>query len=397
MSSEYQKQITNIQELFSKFDSDATGKISLERIPDLLIALGRDEARAHKVKDAISGAVEGKEVSFEQVVQTLKAVESSSADAASASHQAPVAPPVERPEGEETTTPLSLMRRLEEYRKQCENNGDYAEARKARAKYEDIRSKEEDRQKRLVQQAQVHELAEVEIAQKQQFLEFSAAWDRYMADYESTAYMSLERLKEQHAQAFSIFQGELHANHAAPKSVKYSRELLEMRRKEHALAKLGKYEEAYQIKNNADNLEKWEVAKNQSQTSDSVRRQEERVRMQQQKALAALLKRIQRDRGEQIRHRQMDSKRLIQRNKNLKCDLIKKQHLELQRAEAAIKSILNQPEYAQKLLDENPVVVAKNAALGELPSLKGKWNKQLGALPNNYVPPGGARALTTGK
>ena len=36
------------------------------------------------------------------------------------------------------------------------------------------------------------------------------------------------------------------------------------------------------------------------------------------KALAALLKRIQRDRGEQIRHRQLDSQRLIQRNKNLK-------------------------------------------------------------------------------
>ena len=31
-------------------------------------------------------------------------------------------------------------------------------------------------------------------------MSFSAAWDKYMADYESAAYMSLERLKEQHAQ-----------------------------------------------------------------------------------------------------------------------------------------------------------------------------------------------------
>ena len=48
--------------------------------------------------------------------------------------------------------------------------------------------------------------------------------------------------------------------------------------------------------------------------------------------------------GEQIRHRQMDSQRLIQRNKNLKADLEKKQHLEFKRAEAAIKSILSNPE-----------------------------------------------------
>merc|ERR1712225_197401 len=98
--------------------------------------------------------------------------------------------------------------------------------------------------------------------------------------------------------------------------------------------------------------EKWEVARNASIVSDSIRRQEQRLRTTQQKALAALLKRIQRDRGEQIRHRQIDSQRLIQRNKNLKVDLRKKQHLEFTRAHSAIKSIMSQPDHAQKLLDE---------------------------------------------
>jgi hypothetical protein len=41
-------------------------------------------------------------------------------------------------------------------------------------------------------------------------------------------------------------------------------------------------------------------------------------------ALAALLKRIQRDRNEQLKHRQIDSQRLIQRNKNLLLDLLNK-------------------------------------------------------------------------
>jgi len=31
-----------------------------------------------------------------------------------------------------------------------------------------------------------------------QFFEFSKAWDAFMADYEATAYLSLEKLKERH-------------------------------------------------------------------------------------------------------------------------------------------------------------------------------------------------------
>merc|ERR1719389_1165774 len=270
-------------------------------------------------------------------------------------------------QGEETTTPLTLLKRLHGYRKKCEANGEYVEAQKARRKYEELRAKEEDRQRRLVEQAQQHEMNEVEQAQKQQFLGFSAAWDKYMADYESTAYMSLERLKEQHAQEFAAFQERLRNQ---PKPVKHSRELLELRRKQEALAKLGQYEEAYKVKDSADHLEEWETARSSSLVGDSARRQEARLRQQQAKALAALLKRIQRDRGEQIRHRQTDSQRLIQRNKNLKADLSKKQHLEFTLAHSAIRSILSQPDHAQKLLDHNdPVFVARSAAMGELPSI----------------------------
>merc|ERR1719199_1374380 len=198
--------------------------------------------------------------------------------------------------------------------------------------------------------------------------------------------MSLERLKEQHSGEFASFQDKMRNQ---PKPVKHSRELLELRRKQEALAKLGQYEEAYKVKESADHLEEWEMARSASLVGDSARRQEQRIRQQQQKALAALLKRIQRDRGEQIRHRQTDSQRLIQRNKNLKADLGKKQHLEFCRAEAAIKSIMSQPEHAQKLLDENdPAFVARSAAMGELPAL-GKIRWTAPALPETYMPPGG--------
>jgi hypothetical protein len=64
---------------------------------------------------------------------------------------------------------------------------------------------------------------------------------------------------------------------------------------------------------------------------EQIGRSEERLRAKQQLALAALLKRIQRDRNEQLKHRQIDSQRLIQRNKNLLLDLLNKQNMETRR------------------------------------------------------------------
>lgn len=368
--STYQGQINSIQSIFARFDHESTGKVRVDRVPDLIASLGRDMRIGNEVSRHLSAQSNADLVSFEEVVQTLKQVEELKPTEAEV----------------ETTTPLTLLKRLHAYRKQTEANGDYVEAQKARRKYEELRLKEEERQRQLVEQAQGHEMSEVEQAQKGQFLGFSAAWDKYMADYESTAYMSLERLKEQHAKEFGMFQDQLRNQ---PKPVKHSRELLELRRKQEALAKLGQYEEAYKVKDSADHLEEWEMARSSSLVGDSARRQEARLRQQQQKALAALLKRIQRDRGEQIRHRQTDSQRLIQRNKNLKADLLKKQHLEFCRAEAAIKSIMSQPDHAQKLLDENdPAYVARSAAMGELPVV-GKIKYRPPGLPDSYQPPGG--------
>ncbi len=51
------------------------------------------------------------------------------------------------------------------------------------------------RQKNNLKASQEMELMNIENAQKKQFIEFSEAWDNYMADYEATAYLSLEKLK----------------------------------------------------------------------------------------------------------------------------------------------------------------------------------------------------------
>ena len=85
------------------------------------------------------------------------------------------------------------------------------------------------------------------------------------------------------------------------------------------------------MKNECDAREVAERSEVDRQMEEVLAKQEERLRGRQQMALAALLKRIQRDRNEQLKHRQMDSQRLIQRNKNLLLDLLNKQNTETRR------------------------------------------------------------------
>lgn len=60
--------------------------------------------------------------------------------------------------------------------------------------------------------------------------------------------------------------------------------------------------------------------------------------------MQTLLRRIQRDREEQVKHRQKDSTRLIQRNKNLLNDILEKQATEQRRTENFLKYALGKRE-----------------------------------------------------
>jgi hypothetical protein len=59
---------------------------------------------------------------------------------------------------------LDFLRLLEEYRRKCEDEGNYAEARKARSKFDELMKKETSRQKSNIRTAQEHELSNIETA-----------------------------------------------------------------------------------------------------------------------------------------------------------------------------------------------------------------------------------------
>lgn len=80
--------------------------------------------------------------------------------------------------------------------------------------------------------------------------------------------------------------------------MKFSRDLLELRDKESKLVKVKRYEEAEKIKMKADLLEEFERNKLEAEMQSVLQKKEAKLRHTQQLALAALLKRIQRDRNE---------------------------------------------------------------------------------------------------
>lgn len=113
---EYQGQISSIQQIFAEYDHNGSGKVRVERIPDLILNLGRDLQVGREVARQLSGSGSVEVATFEEVVQTLKKVEETQ----------------DREVDGETTTPLTLLKRLNAYKKQCESNGEYVEAQKAR-------------------------------------------------------------------------------------------------------------------------------------------------------------------------------------------------------------------------------------------------------------------------
>ena len=62
-------------------------------------------------------------------------------------------------------------------------------------KFEEFSKAEQQRQEQNMRLAQEKELLNIENAQKLQFQEFSEAWDKYMRDYEGTAFELIEQLK----------------------------------------------------------------------------------------------------------------------------------------------------------------------------------------------------------
>eukprot|EP00904_Undaria_pinnatifida_P006095 jgi/Undpi1/2615/HiC_scaffold_13.g05994.m1 len=163
---------------------------------------------------------------------------------------------------------MEFLRILEEYRVKCEEGGDYLEAGRAQRQLDVLRRQETRRQQKAVRARQLCERQDVQVAHNMQFQDFNGAWSKYLQEYDRMAQMYVQQMTERHAIGLMEHQRKLQQ---------------ELR----------------------DKPPKWSKSE-----------------------LQALLKRIDARRKEHIKQRNLDSKRLLQRNRNVQTVLESKQNVE---------------------------------------------------------------------
>lgn len=234
---------------------------------------------------------------------------------------------------------LEFLRILEEYRIQCEDTGNYLEASRANKQLGVLRKQEERRQQKVIQARHISERQDVQLAHNMQFNEFNKAWDKYLEEYDQMAQVYIQQMTERHAVVLLDFQKKLR-HELASKPPKWSKELLDQRRKQHINARNKNYAMAQKLKKLSDINEQKERKEMEQMQAIAFARREAKFRQQQQTELQALLKRIECRRKEHIKQRELDTKRLLQRNRNVQAVLENKQAAEQQKLFANIKKTL---------------------------------------------------------
>jgi len=327
--------------IFSLYDKDQSGFIEVEELEGIMKKIGRDQAQAKmlvgKVEEVFGPRGDGK-ISFEEFLKLLSLGAENDASSNGADPKV-----------------LEFLNILDEYRLKCEEEGNYLEAGRAYGQLETLRRQEEKRQQKSLKARQIAERQDVQIAHNMQYSDFNQAWDKYMDEYDQMAQMYIQQMTEKHAVNLLEFQERLHKE-VIDKPPKFSKELLEWRRRQHMLARQKNYAEAQKIKRIADVMEERERKSLDEMNRQQFARRETKFRAEQQAELQALLKRIDSRRKEHIKQRNLDSKRLLQRNRNVQAVLESKQSVEAVKTVAQIKSNLAPKTVRREPIDGIPAV-----------------------------------------
>lgn len=160
------EEIENLKEIFFLFDKEKLGQIKLSDLEAIMQSLQRDPEEAKSLLTQIrqsEGMNENTEnISFEEFIKLMEHVEKKLAkdDPNNLNRQEFI---------RQSSTNgvinisadskvLDFLRLLEEYRKKCEIEGNYQEAKKARGKFDELLRKETIRQKNNIRAAQEQEL-----------------------------------------------------------------------------------------------------------------------------------------------------------------------------------------------------------------------------------------------
>lgn len=221
---------------------------------------------------------------------------------------------------------------LEKHRLDCEREGKYEEAELARTRLAQLREHEENRRRDELRSQQLAERLGVEEAHMKELQEFNDIWDKKVAEFEGHASNLQNTLASRHKSEHGATLDKLRRE-TEPRTPRWSRDLLNLRKIQETLAKMKKYAEAGKTKAQADVLEAKEHALWKASREAKIAGLEENFLHKQQLEMGGLLKRIHSGREEQKMARKAELERLLQRYHNVKTQLESQQKIIQQRVE----------------------------------------------------------------
>lgn len=313
------EEINALRAVFALYDEKGNGEVETVHLKEIFQKIGRSELYADTALNELGDQTQ---LTFQEFIQVL---ENLPEDSGLCSGPDPKV--------------VEFITILEEYRTKCEQDGNYLEAQRADAQLTTLRKQEAKRQSKSLRAKQIAERQDVQIAHNMQYTDFNKAWDQYMEEYDTMAQNYIQQMQEKHRGDLKEFQENLHRE-IMDRPPKFTKELIEWRRRQHMLARQKNYTEAQKIKKIADAMEEKERSRMHDDYKTIFTRRETKFRQQQQAELHALLKRVDGRRKEHIKQRNLDSKRLLQRNRNVQTVLESRQASETVKKIANIKSTL---------------------------------------------------------
>lgn len=222
---------------------------------------------------------------------------------------------------------MHCIRIIEEHRQLSVKRGEYLQAEEAAKQLVGLKQQEEMRRQHVATAHKASDRTKVQAAHQKQFMEYNANWDQFMEDFDRKSFEYIAEVKDRQGQELSEFQDKM-VEDMQSKPPKWSHELIHWRKRQHVMAEQKHYADAQQIKAIADDMEEEELENMNSRFTNSFQKKEAAFRQRQEAETQALLKRVDVRRRELEKQREYDTKRLIQRNRNVISGMESKQSIE---------------------------------------------------------------------
>lgn len=219
---------------------------------------------------------------------------------------------------------VQQLRNLKQQQQYFEEKGEYSKADKVRRRLEKNSEYQEKVKGKVIREKHLSEKVMLVHAHTKQAIDFYAEWDKYFEEFDKQTQIYVKEMIDRHKEELERYQEQLQKE-ALSKPPRWSRELIQWRKRQHILADQRNYAQAQEMKFISDSLEEEERCSMNTNFSESCERKEANLRKRQELELKGLRNKLDTRRSIMEAQRKQDCNRLFKRNQYLQHDLEVKQ------------------------------------------------------------------------